>query len=127
MTSRASMALAEAGLIALLAVALVGGTAVMAAPKNGGRSSVSATVVPSCNPCAAGTVVQFTGSGYDASQGKAVLDISGAITSTAVYADGTINFDWPYFGQPGSYVVKVFQDGRGHKLVLKAETTVAVE
>ncbi len=95
--------------------------------KPGGGSSSSATLYSSCNPCAAGTVVSFWGSGYDASQGKALLNIQGGTTSTAVYPDGTIAFDWPYFRVPGSYDVKAYQWGNGGKLVLKAQVTVLVQ
>lgn len=119
---------AEAGLITLLIFGLITSVALAARGGNGAKpGGGTATIVPSCNPCAAGTVVSFAGSGYDGSQGKATLDISGAITSTAVYGDGTLAFDWPYFGNPGTYTVKVYQDGRGHRLVLKAEVTVLVE
>jgi len=92
----------------------------------GGGGKESATLVPSCNPCAAGDVVHFSGSGYDASQGVAQLDVAGAFTSTAVYADGSISFDWPYFGVAGSYEVKTYQR-QGGRLVLRAQVTVAVE
>jgi hypothetical protein len=122
--------LTPALIIALLVVGVAAATAAAARKPgggNGGGTATTATLVPSCNPCAAGGVVHFSGSGYDASQGKALLDISGAITSTAVYADGTISFDWPYFGQPGSYSVKASQWSKGGKLVLKAETTVIVQ
>jgi len=93
----------------------------------GKPNTTTATLVPSCNPCAAGTVVHFSGSGYDASQGKAQLDVAGAVTLTMVYPDGTISFDWPYFSIPGSYTVKTYQQDRGGKLVLKAQTTVTVQ
>ena len=109
----------------LLAVPVLGARGGGGNKPGGGGSA--ATIVPSCNPCVAGSVVTFTGSGYEAYQQLAQLDISGAITSTAVYADGTLAFDWPYFGNPGTYTVKVYQDGRGHRLVLKAEVTVLVE
>jgi hypothetical protein len=93
---------------------------------NGGGGTSSATLVPSCNPCVAGAMVYFSGSGYDPSQGVAQLDVAGAFTSTAVYADGTISFDWPYFGSAGTYDVKAYQR-KGGRVVLKAQVTVVVE
>jgi hypothetical protein len=84
--------------------------------------------VSSCDPCAAGTVVHFDGSGFDATQGKALLNVNGAVTSTMVYADGTVSFDWPYFKVPGTFSVEAYQNkGGGAKLVLVAGTTVVVQ
>lgn len=125
---------ALASLTALLLVSLVAGTAI-AAPGNGkgqgggggGSTSTSATIYATCNPCVAGTVVQIAGRGFIASQGVAQLNVAGAITSTAVYTDGTISFGWPYFYTPGSYSVKAYQKGSGGKLVLMAQTTITVQ
>jgi len=96
-------------------------------PGGGGSTTTSATLVPSCNPCAAGTVVHFSGKGYDASQYKAQLDFAGALKQVAVWSDGTISTDWQYFTVPGSYAVKAYQTGSGGKLVLKAQVTVTIQ
>lgn len=86
----------------------------------------TATLAATCNPCQAGTVVHFRGSGFDASQGKATLNIANAWTATAVAADGTVAFDWPYFYGAGSYSATAYQL-QGNKLMMVAETTVNVE
>jgi hypothetical protein len=127
--------LAVASISALLLVSL-GASAALAAPGNGkgqggggsgGGTTTSATIYATCNPCLARTVVQIAGRGFIASQGVAQLNVAGAITSTAVYADGTISFGWPYFYSPGSYSVKAYQKGSGGKLVLMAETTITIQ
>jgi hypothetical protein len=126
--------LAVASISALLLVSLGAGAA-LAAPGNGkgqgggggGTTTTSAKIYATCSPCLARTVVQIAGSGFIASQGVAQLNIAGAITSTAVYADGTISFGWPYFYTPGSYSVKAYQKGSGGKLVLMAQTTITIQ
>lgn len=100
-----------------------------AAGRPGGGSTASATLVPECNPCAAGTVVHFTGSGYDGSQASAQVyfkSADGTTTGAAipVNADGTIWFGWYLVGTRD---VTVYQRGGGHKWVLKAATTVTVQ
>ena len=119
------MATVIAGLMALAAV-----PAAAAGNGNGNglkrNSSPAATLHASCNPCAAGDVVTFWGEGYDASQGKVILDMNGAYTSAAVYADGSINFDWHFFQQPYTYTVDVWQNRNKKHLELKATMTVEV-
>lgn len=119
---RSSLVLSGAVAIVLAFSALIG-PALAARPGSG----ATATIQASCNPCAVGTVVDFRGAGYDAKQGKAMLNIGGGTASTAVYADGTIAFQWPWFTSPGAYSVKVYQWSRSGKPVLKAETTVQVD
>ena len=90
----------------------------------------AASLYSSCDdtPCFAGDPVDFWGEGYDASQGQALLQIgSGLFTSVAVYSDGTVDFTWNYFQIPGQYSVQLYQNGKGHKLELKSETTVSIE
>jgi hypothetical protein len=89
-------------------------------------AATTATLAVTCNPCQAGTVVHFVGSGFDASQAQATLNIANAWTATAVAGDGTVSFDWPYFYGAGSYSAKAYQS-QGNKMVLVAETTVNVE
>jgi hypothetical protein len=113
-----------ATLVATLLVASVASGALAAKPPRGGAS---ATLYASCSPCAVGSVVDFWGSGYDARQGKAMLNIGGAVTSTAVDANGNIRFSWPYFSAAGSYPVSVYQWSRSGKPVLKAQLTVLVQ
>ena len=90
-------------------------------------SSGGATIVASCNPCTAGDVVHFSGKGFDASQYKATMSFSGAVTTTPVWSDGTISHDWPYFTQPGTYRVEVYQKGKANRLELKASTSVTMQ
>lgn len=124
--------IAIASLSALLIIALAANTVVAGGGKGkgqggGGGGTTSATIYATCNPCLAGTVVQIAGQGFIAAQGVAQLNIAGAITSTAVYADGTLSFGWPYFTSPGSYSVKAYQKGSGGKLVLMAQTTITIQ
>lgn len=118
---QSNVVLSLAVAVALTMVALIS-PALAARPGSG----ATATIQASCGPCAAGTIVDFRGAGYDAKQGKAMLNIGGGTTSTAVWADGTIAFQWPWFTSPGAYSVKVYQWSRSGKPVLKAETTVHV-
>jgi len=94
----------------------------------GGRaaSRAAAGLTSSCNPCTAGSVVQFTGSGFDPSEAKAILNLAGAWTATAVYGDGSVAFDWPYFQMPGAYTVTAYQH-QGQRLVAVASVTVTVQ
>jgi hypothetical protein len=116
--------------IALFAIVAVLATVPAAsAGKPGTTSTASATLVPDCNPCAAGTVVHFSGSGYDGSQASAQVyfkSVDGTTTGAAipVNADGTIWFGWYLVGTRD---VQVYQRGGGHKWVLKAETIVTVQ
>lgn len=133
----------QALLIAAIVVALAFAAAVVVGSAPGSADSVfaakggvkgapaaavatTATLTATCNPCQAGTVVHFTGSGFDAAQAQATLNIANAWTATAVAADGTVSFDWPYFYGAGSYSAKAYQF-QGNKMVLAAETTVTVE
>lgn len=113
-----------ATLVASLLVAAVASGVLAGKPPRGGSS---ATLYASCSPCAVGSVVDFWGSGYDGRQGKAMLNIGGAVTSTAVDAQGNLRFSWPYFSAPGSYPVSVYQWSRSGKPVLKAQLTVLVQ
>lgn len=96
--------------------------------RGGGASTATApaSLAATCSPCQAGTVVQFAGSGFDASQARATLNIANAWTATSVAADGTVSFDWPYFYGAGAYSATAYQF-QGNKMVLVAETTVIVE
>jgi hypothetical protein len=122
LASHTALALAEAGLIALLVAALVGGTALAGKPSRGG----SATLGADC-PCTTSQPVTVSGTGYDTSRAVVMLNFAGATTSTSVKADGSISHTWPYFSQPGTYLVKAYQSGRGGKMVLKAQTYVTVD
>ena len=95
----------------------------------GNGTTTSAKIAPSCNPCAAATVVQFTGSGFNGSQASAQVyfkSADGTTTGAAipVNPDGTISFSWFV---TGTRDVTVYQQGGGHKWVLKAETMVYVQ
>lgn len=91
-----------------------------------GKPRPAATLYSSCDPCQAGEIISFWGDGYDASKGKAILDMNGAYTSTAVYPDGTIGFDWPFFELPYIYTVNVYQHRNRKHLELKASITIEV-
>ena len=94
---------------------------------NGGGGTPSATLESSCNPsCTAGTYGSFWGSGYDGSQGAAQLYVSGAWTAIPVNADGTVSFTW-YMLATGPYDFRVYQNGNGRKMVLKAQLTVTAQ
>jgi len=112
--------------VALMAAVVLSSAAGAALAGKPNRATSTASLAASCGPCAVGAVVDFSGTGYDAKQGKAMLNIGGAVTSTAVYADGTIRFSWPYFSSPGAYSVSVYQWTRSGKPVLKAQLTVTV-
>jgi hypothetical protein len=94
--------------------------------KGGGSATPTATLVADCNPCAAGSVVGFTGDRYDGSQPSAQLRVGLDSAAIPVNADGTVAFGW-YFSAPGSHTVSVYQWGKGGKLVLKGQTTVNVQ
>lgn len=119
--SHLSQALAEAGLIAMLIVGLIAGTAFAGRP-----SQSTATLAAAC-PCTTESPITVSGSGYDPSRASVMLNYAGATTQTSVRADGTITHTWPYFTQPGTYLVKAYQAGKGGKMVLKAQTYVAVD
>jgi hypothetical protein len=90
----------------------------------GGPTASTATIVSSCNPCAVGTYVHFTGSGYDKTQPRGMVALTGSDGSTTwaginFDSDGTTSFDW-YMSPAGTYDVKVLQNSH-KKLVLKAE------
>jgi hypothetical protein len=128
-------ALLIAAIIAALLLALapvyapanfLSGTGVADAARGGNRGArLAADLQPSCNPCALGTTVHFNGSGFDASQGKAMLNIGGGWTSTRVAADGSVSFDWPYFQVAADYDVSAYQT-QGNRMVVVAAVTVAV-
>jgi hypothetical protein len=98
------------------------------AARGGGHTSATptASLVSSCDPCSAGTVVQFTGAGYNGSQPSAQLNFNGDWAAIPVNADGTISFGWNVTAT-GSYTVKVYQYGKGGKLALMGETTFVVQ
>ena len=70
--------------------------------------------------------MHFTGAGYNAGQARALVYFGAAFGAVPVYADGTVAFDWPYLSAPGELVVKVYQEGKGHKMVVKAQLTLTV-
>jgi hypothetical protein len=94
---------------------------------NGGGgpgATPSATLYSSCNPCAVGTMVTFSGSGYDGSQPRGMAQIRDSAGGTTwiginVASDGTTSFEL-YMSPAGTYDVKVLQD-QHRKMVLKAE------
>lgn len=94
----------------------------------GKQQTTSATLNSECEAsCYPGEVVRFTGSGYDASQGQALLKIgAGLYSAVAVASDGTVDFVWNYFQIPGDYSVQLYQEGRGNKQELKAQVTVTI-
>lgn len=98
-----------------------------AAAARGGKHALrsAATLVASCSPCVAGADVRISGSGFDGSVGKAILQIAGGWTSTPVAPDGSFSFIWPYFQVPGDHVVRAYQPV-GNKLALVAELIVEV-
>ncbi|SRR5258705_9878808 len=122
--THSAQAIAEGALISLLVVGLVAGTAFAARGGSGTGATLSATLIPDCNPCAVGTVVHFTGSGYDGSQGAAQLYTGGGWAGIPVNADGTVAFAWN-LSAVASYDFKVYQHGSGkNKMVLKSEAIV---
>jgi hypothetical protein len=129
-------ATAQAVLIAAIIAAMVlaasvvsrtapGGAASALAAK-GGRTAgtAAATVSSSCNPCEAGSLVRFTGSGYDASQPRGMASFRDVATGDTVWigvnisSDGTTAFE--LYLSAGTYDVKVLQQIH-RKMVLKAE------
>ena len=121
-------ALAEGSLIALLVVGLVAGTAFAARGGNAGTSS-SGTLYTDCNACAVGTTANFWGSGYDGSQPRGMVAVTGSDGSTAwaginVNPDGTTSFVW-YMNPGGTYTFKVLQSSH-KRLVLKGMLTGVV-
>jgi hypothetical protein len=110
-----------AAVIGVAALALVpGALAGKGGKPAGGGSTSTATLVSDCNPCAVGSYAHFTGSGYDGSQSGVQVNISGTGMAFPINADGTLSFT-VYMSPAGTYDVKVYQWGSGHKLVLKAE------
>jgi hypothetical protein len=119
-----AQALAEGALISILVVGLIAGSAFAGRGGAGLASGTQATLIPDCNPCDVGTVVHFTGSGYDGSQGAAQLYTGGGWAGIPVNADGTVAFAWN-LSAVATYDFKVYQNGKGkHKLVLMAEALV---
>jgi len=103
---------------------------------NGGKDSgstqavTSATLIYECDTtvCSAGDVVYFWGEGYDAVQGKALMQIGASLWSNvAVADDGTVDFHWNFFTIPGQYTVQLYQNGKGNKLELKSEVIVTIQ
>jgi len=91
--------------------------------KPGGGATPTATLYSSCNPCTAGTLASFWGSGYDGSQGRATLYVSGTWSAVPVAPDGTVSFAWN-LRAVGTYEFKLYQTGNGGKLVLKSRLAV---
>lgn len=117
--------------VLVLALALVpAGLAAKGGGKPGGGSTTTATLASDCNPCAAGTIAHFRGSGYDSRQGAQIYfkSATGSTTGAAVpvAADGTVSFGWN-MSPAGTYEVRAMQWGKGGKLVLKATTTVTAQ
>jgi hypothetical protein len=117
--------------VLVVALALVpAGFAAKGGGGQGGDSTTTATLVSDCNPCAAGTIAHFTGSGYDPWQGAQIYftNAAGSTTGAAVpvAADGTVSFGWN-MSPAGTYEVRAMQWGKGRKLVLKATTTVTAQ
>ena len=100
---------------------------------NGGSAKLetpNATLNYDCDStlCYAGNIVYFSGEGYDAVQGKALLQIGASLWSNvAVADDGTVNFHWNFFTIPGTYPVQLYQNGKGNKLELKGAVSVTIE
>ena len=115
---------------ALLVLALVLVPAAIAAKGgNGGRpggGGSTATLYASCNPCAAGSVASFWGSGYNGSLGTAQLSVSGTWAGIPVAADGTVSFSW-YLAASGTYELKIYQSGTGRKTALKGQLIVVAQ
>jgi len=112
------------------------GSALAAKGGNGGRDSgstqaaTSATLNYECDTtvCSAGDVVYFWGEGYDAVQGKALMQIGASLWSNvAVADDGSVEFHWNFFTIPGQYTVQLYQNGKGNKLELKSEVIVTIQ
>jgi len=120
-------------LVAGLAFGTVGSTYAAKGENNGKGSSANLefsdlALQYECETpgCPAGDIVHFWGEGYDASQGKALLQIGGALwTAVAVAEDGTVEFQWNYFQIPGTYSVQLYQN-QGQKLELKGEVSVTI-
>jgi hypothetical protein len=91
-----------------------------------GGGTPSATLYSSCNPCAAGTIASFWGSGYDGSLGSAQLSVGGTWAAVPVASDGTVAFAWN-LSAAGTYDVKLYQAGNGRKMVLKGQLTVVAQ
>jgi len=88
--------------------------------KPGGGGAATATLFASCNPCAVGSTAHFWGSGYDSNQGAQLYITNGFVSAVPVSADGSVSFDW-YMSGAGTYDVRLYQFGKGNKLVLKGE------
>lgn len=91
-----------------------------------GKSATESTLTSTCNPCVAGEEVLFSGTGYHADRGDALLDIGGTPGIVGVAPDGSISFSWT-FADAGEYVVEVHQQRNKKHLDLKASATVVVE
>lgn len=85
-----------------------------------GGGSPPATLYASCNPCAVGSTAHFWGSGYDPNQGAQLWITYGFGSAVPVAADGSVSFDW-YMSAAGTYDVRLYQSGKGGKLILKGE------
>lgn len=106
------------GALALVPTAFAGGGGHK--PGGGGTTTPTATLYASCNPCAVGSIAEFWGSGYTTLQNAQVWITSGFQTTVPVASDGTVHFGW-YMSAPGTYDVRLYQQGNGGKLVLKGE------
>jgi hypothetical protein len=119
--THSTQAVLEGALIATMVVGLMAGTAFAGKPTGG---AASATLLTDCNSCAVGTVANFWGSGYDGSQPRGMVAVTGSDGSTAwagvnVNPDGTTSFVW-YMNPGGTYTFKVLQSSH-KRLVLRGE------
>jgi len=110
--------------LALVPVALAGKGGNATGSGGGGTTTSSTTLVADCNPCPVGTIVHFTGSGYDGSQPRgmaAIRDSAGGTTWIGINVNsaGTTSFEL-YMSPAGTYDVKVYQTEH-RKQVLQGE------
>lgn len=90
-------------------------------------STSGATLFYECeDTCSTGEIVHFWGSGYDASQGQAMLNIDNIWSAVAVANDGSVDFVWNYFQIPYTYKVQLYQK-QGNNLELKSEVNVTIQ
>ncbi len=118
-----------AGSLLLVLVLVPAGFAAKGGNGGGGKPGAAgptATLYSSCNPCTAGTVASFWGSGFDGSQGTAQLSVSGTWAAVPVAADGSVAFSW-YLSAAGTYDLKLYQSGNGRKSILKGALTVVAQ
>lgn len=99
--------------------------------QNGGTKNAtsSATLTSSCDysDCFAGVTVDFAAEGLDGSQLTVMIDLGNdRWGGTGVREDGTTEFHYAY-KNPGMYTVRLYQDGKGNKLELKAELVVDIQ